>query len=90
MPADPPSHVPLADGTHAGLRWWVERVPGMAHPVVTAIGWCDGRYVSERTEMSGASPAKVRAWVDDVLLDCRTKPGGARPGRKPAAAGPGP
>lgn len=90
MPADPHSHVPLADGTHTGMRWWVERVPGLTHPLVTIIGWCDGRYVSERVEMAGACPAKVRAWVDSVLLTCRTKPGGAQPGRKPAAAGPGP
>ena len=78
MPVDPQPHVPLADGTHAGMRWWVERVPGLAHPMVTVIGWCDDRYVSERTEMAGACPAKVRAWVDGVLLAERTKPSRAR------------
>jgi len=78
MRADPQPHIPLADGTHAGMRWWVERVPGLAHPLVTVSGWCDGRYVSERAEMAGACPAKVRAWVDGVLVLGRTKPGKAR------------
>jgi len=78
MPTDPQPHTPLADGTHAGMRWWVERVPGLAHPLVTVSGWCDGRYVSERAEMEDASPAKVRAWVDGVLLAERTKPSRAK------------
>jgi len=56
----------------------VERVPGLAQPLVTVIGWCDGRYISERTEMAGTSPAKVRAWVDSLLVLDRTKPAKVR------------
>ena len=60
MPADPQPLVPLADSTHAGMRWWVERVPDLAHPLVTVNGWCDGRYVSERPVSENGGDAGVR------------------------------
>ena len=49
-------------------------------PAFAEIGILDGKIacVSERAEMAAAYPAKVRAWVDGVLLAERTRPSRAR------------
>ena len=70
-------HQPIADGAHAGCRWWAERVPGLAHPLVTVSGWLDGVYVFRQLEMQAASAARVRAWIDQLLAE----PKGRRAGR---------
>lgn len=57
----------LADGAHAGLRWWVERVDGAAAPVVTTIGFVGSTYVTERCELPGWTEAAVCRWVDELI-----------------------
>lgn len=77
MTAFPPPgaqrHEYVADGVHAGLHWWILRMPGAAHPVATVIGWDDGDYVTEQAELERASRARVEAWVDGILASYRAR-----------------
>lgn len=57
----------LADGEHCGLRWYVVRHPDALHPVVTVQGWDGPHYVTETRDMEGASVAKVRRFVEQIV-----------------------
>lgn len=65
QPAEPSLNapVPVADGTHAGWRWYVVKHPGMQHPLVT-IQRFDGPWFSHSEEMEGVSPGKVERLIE--------------------------
>ena len=56
----------LLEGTHAsGVRYWVERIPGVDAPFVSVIGNEPG--VFHQVEMLGATRRSVEALIDDEL-----------------------
>lgn len=57
----------IADGAHAGLRWYVQRLEGVDAPVVTAIGFAGSTYVTETCELPGWTEAAVCRWVDELV-----------------------
>jgi len=64
-PSSPVQHI--ADGEHASYRWYVVRHPDALHPIVTVQGWDGPHYVTETRDMEGASPAKVKRWVETII-----------------------
>lgn len=57
----------IADGAHAGLRWYVQHMEGVDAPVVTAIGFIGSAYTSDSCEMPDWTEAAVCRWVEDLV-----------------------
>ena len=57
----------LADGAHAGLRWYVQRVEGTDAPLATVIGFIGSTYVTETCELPNWTEAAVRRWVGELV-----------------------
>ncbi len=55
----------LADGSHAGLRWYLQRLDGLE--LCSVNGFQGADYVTETCEMPGATPAMACALVDALI-----------------------
>lgn len=78
---------PLADGEHAGVRWYAERIPGVPAPAVrlTLQYWHhdgDGSLVSETHDLPRASRSTLLGLID--LLLCRLEAKAAAYARRTA------
>ena len=66
-------HAYVADGTYnppsgGRWRWYIERVPGAAHPMQTVQGWCGPDLVTERADVPGACQATACAAIDKLQV----------------------
>ena len=62
----------LADGTHEGIRWWLQRfdeVPGVA---ITLAGLDEGRCMIATGNLPDGNLDAVRSWIEGVLAKKRT------------------
>ena len=71
----------LADGTHGDVRWWVQRMAGVAAPLVTIVG--REPFLFQQEEMPGACRATVHAAIDEELarVNARLAKSAVRTGR---------
>ena len=70
----PVPYVHLADGSHAGCRWWLERLPPpISHPWLTVHGVGAAGQWSWSGELPNASPAEVRRKVEEVAAVQNTR-----------------
>ena len=84
-------HAYVADGTYhppggGRWRWYIERVPGAAHPMQTVQGWCGPDLVTVRADVTGACEATARSAID-VQVIIQAEKAAADVKRKLARAG---
>jgi hypothetical protein len=70
-PASP--HTYISDGVYlppggGRWRWYVELVPGAAHPQLTVQGWNGADLVTERADVPGVCQATACAAIDALLV----------------------
>ena len=64
-------HQYLADGTWRDCRWWLERLPGCDHPVLTIRHGMPGSpgHWCWHGELPGASPAAVKRKIEAMVVE---------------------
>ena len=70
-PKLPCRHEYLSDGTWRDCRWWLERLPGSDHPVLTIRHGTPGSagHWSRVVELPGASPAAVKRKIEAMVVE---------------------
>ena len=62
----------IGDGTHDGVRWWLQRFDGVVGFAVTMSGLDGSTYVAAMGELPDADLGIVEAWLVRTLAKSRS------------------